>query len=40
MKISFIGLNESETFILLEQWLKIVKEGDFTANKIVEMQNE
>ena len=40
MKISFTGLNERETFILLEQWLKIVKEGDFTANKKVEIENE
>ena len=40
MKIRFTGLNESETVILLEQWLEIVKEGDFTANKIVEITNE
>ena len=40
MKISFAGLNEREIFIFLEQWLEIVKEGDFTANKILEIQNE
>ena len=40
MKICFTGLNEKETWAMIEDWLENVKAGGFTETKTMEISNE
>ena len=40
MKICFTGLNEKETFTMIEDWLENVKPGGFAETKTMEITNE